>query len=249
MCQYTTGEIAKKCGVSVRTVQYYDSRGILVPQELSTGGRRLYNDADIRRLGTITFLRELGFSITNIKELLDNDQTGDVIDSLIGEQETQAMDDLRGAQERLARLVELRKTLHTIKTVDEYDFHAISDAKLILSDRKQLKGVYRTLIILGIIMDAIEVGTLVYSIMSHNWWVFGVGMVLVVCAGIWLSQYYWKNTAYLCPSCHTVFRPRFVQAFFAAHTPTTRKLTCPHCGYRGFCVEVSSERLTDQDEQ
>ena len=29
--QYTTGELAKRCGVSVRTVQYYDNRGVLVP--------------------------------------------------------------------------------------------------------------------------------------------------------------------------------------------------------------------------
>ena len=41
MSKYTTGEIAKLCGVSVRTVQYYDSRNILVPSALSEGGRRL----------------------------------------------------------------------------------------------------------------------------------------------------------------------------------------------------------------
>lgn len=39
MSEYTTGEIAKLRGVSVRTVQYYDSRGILVSTSLSEGGR------------------------------------------------------------------------------------------------------------------------------------------------------------------------------------------------------------------
>ena len=47
---YTTGEIAKLCGVSVRTVQYYDDRGILVPSELSEGGRRLYSEDDLKRM-------------------------------------------------------------------------------------------------------------------------------------------------------------------------------------------------------
>ena len=42
---YTTGEIAKLCGVSVRTVQYYDTREILVPSSLTEGGRRLYSEA------------------------------------------------------------------------------------------------------------------------------------------------------------------------------------------------------------
>lgn len=39
MSLYTTGELAKKCNVSVRTIQYYDERGILVPTDLTEGGR------------------------------------------------------------------------------------------------------------------------------------------------------------------------------------------------------------------
>ena len=38
---YTTGELAKLCGITVRTVQYYDARNILAPSQLSEGGRRL----------------------------------------------------------------------------------------------------------------------------------------------------------------------------------------------------------------
>ena len=57
MSQYTTGEIAKLCAVTVRTVQYYDKRGILVPSALSEGGRRLYSDDDLSRMKVICFLR------------------------------------------------------------------------------------------------------------------------------------------------------------------------------------------------
>jgi len=38
--KYTTGEIAKLCNVTVRTVQYYDTKGILVPRELTDAARR-----------------------------------------------------------------------------------------------------------------------------------------------------------------------------------------------------------------
>lgn len=55
MSQYTTGEIAKLCGVTVRTVQYYDARGILIPSALSEGGRRLYSEDDLKRLKVICF--------------------------------------------------------------------------------------------------------------------------------------------------------------------------------------------------
>ena len=50
MSKYTTGEIAKLCNISVRTVQYYDSRKLVVPKELSEGGRRLYSEDDLKTL-------------------------------------------------------------------------------------------------------------------------------------------------------------------------------------------------------
>ncbi len=41
MLKYTTGELAKLCNVSVRTVQFYDTKNLLKPSEISEGGRRL----------------------------------------------------------------------------------------------------------------------------------------------------------------------------------------------------------------
>ena len=70
MSKYTTGEIAKLCGVSVRTVQYYDTRNILTPSELTEGGRRLYSEEDLKRMKIICFLRAAGISINSIGELL-----------------------------------------------------------------------------------------------------------------------------------------------------------------------------------
>lgn len=76
MSKYTTGELAKLCGVTVRTVQYYDTRGILSPSELSEGGRRLYTDADVRRLRIICFLRDMGLPIDAISRLLAEPEPG-----------------------------------------------------------------------------------------------------------------------------------------------------------------------------
>ena len=87
MAMYTTGELAKLCGVSVRTVQYYDSRNILVPSELSEGGRRLYTEQDIKRMKIICFLRDAGISINNIRELLSREDPGSVISILLEQQE------------------------------------------------------------------------------------------------------------------------------------------------------------------
>ena len=79
MSKYTTGELAKLCGVSVRTVQYYDTRGILVPSELSEGGRRLYSEDDLKLMKIICFLREAGLAINSIGELLSEQDPGSIM--------------------------------------------------------------------------------------------------------------------------------------------------------------------------
>ena len=73
MSKFTTGEIAKLCGVTVRTVQYYDTRGILVPAELSEGGRRLYSENDLKRMKIICFLRDLGLPLDSIYQMLSEE--------------------------------------------------------------------------------------------------------------------------------------------------------------------------------
>ena len=87
MSNYTTGELAKLCGITVRTVQYYDTRGILVPSALTEGGRRLYSEEDLQRMRTICFLRELELPINTIAQLLKEEHPEDVIDLLLEEQQ------------------------------------------------------------------------------------------------------------------------------------------------------------------
>lgn len=58
MSKYTTGEIAKLCEVTVRTVQYYDQRGLLIPSELSEGGRRLYSDQDLIKMASARYFKK-----------------------------------------------------------------------------------------------------------------------------------------------------------------------------------------------
>ena len=76
MAQYTTGELAKECGITVRTVQFYDQRGILVPSALTEGGRRLYSDDDLRKMKIICFLRDTGLSLDTIGKLLKEEDLG-----------------------------------------------------------------------------------------------------------------------------------------------------------------------------
>lgn len=235
MSKYTTGEIAKLCGVTVRTVQYYDTRNILVPSELSEGGRRLYSEEDLKRLKVICFLRELGLPINSIGQLLAEQDPGRVISLLLEQQEQVLREELR---ERQARLEKLEKLKRELKCVEHFSVESIGDIAYLMENKKKLRRVRIVLLIVGGLMDLIEIGTLLLWILRGIWWPFAVGMCLVVAMGVWITKYYFDRVAYLCPQCHTVFKPVLREAIWARHTPNTRKLTCTACGHRGFCVET-----------
>lgn len=68
---YHTQEFAKKSSVSVRTIQFYDKKGLLSPSNHTQAGYRLYSDEDLVRLQQVLALKYLGFSLAEIKKLLE----------------------------------------------------------------------------------------------------------------------------------------------------------------------------------
>lgn len=65
------GDLAKQTGVSVRTLHYYDEIGLLSPSHRTGAGYRLYGKKDIIRLQQIVSLRQIGFSLEEIRECLE----------------------------------------------------------------------------------------------------------------------------------------------------------------------------------
>lgn len=82
----TVGEAAKKMGVTVRTLQYYDKIGLLSPSAESDGGRRLYTYKDLVLLHQILSLKSLGFSLDDINHRLNSFQTPDEVANALAEQ-------------------------------------------------------------------------------------------------------------------------------------------------------------------
>jgi len=68
---WTVGELARATGLTVRTLHHYDRIGLLRPSARSRAGYRLYGDQDVARLQQIRSLRQLGFPLEQIRELLD----------------------------------------------------------------------------------------------------------------------------------------------------------------------------------
>ena len=66
----TIGELAERAGVNVQTVRYYERRGLLIPAARRPSGYRAYTVAAVERLRFIRRAQELGFTLSEIGELL-----------------------------------------------------------------------------------------------------------------------------------------------------------------------------------
>ncbi|MCH5273133.1 MAG: MerR family transcriptional regulator [Lachnospiraceae bacterium] len=235
MSQYTTGEIAKLCGVTVRTVQYYDTRGILTPSGLSEGGRRLYSEDDLKRMKIICFLRDAGISINSIGELLSEDNPGSVISVLLEQQEQLLREEV---SERQAKLDILEGIKRELKDVKNFSVESIGDIAYVMENKQKMRQLHAILLITGLPLNIIQWISIILWITTGIWQLFAGFVLVAVPYAVWATNFYFKRVAYICPQCHEVFKPNFKEAFWAKHTPTLRKLTCTCCGYKGFCVET-----------
>ncbi len=66
------GELAKKLGITTRTIRYYEEIGLMGASERQGGGTRMYHREDILRLKFILKMKELGISLKEMQELAEN---------------------------------------------------------------------------------------------------------------------------------------------------------------------------------
>lgn len=111
---YTVGELARRCGVTVRTLQFYDVEGLLAPKHYTEGGRRLYGREDIIRLQQILFLKSFGFSLDEIRDrVLNVSSPQEIADLLMRQQRTIAdqIDKMNETVEFLEKIIaEIRRS-------------------------------------------------------------------------------------------------------------------------------------------
>lgn len=113
------GELAKRTGLTVRTLHHYDAIGLLRPSARSPTGYRLYDRRDIERLHRIQALRRLDLPLADIGPLLAGDGAG--LETLIGQQ-------LKVLDRQIARALDLRgrlgALLESVRAREEPDLDA-----------------------------------------------------------------------------------------------------------------------------
>ena len=235
---YTTGELAKLAGVSVRTVQYYDKRGILSPSDLTEGGRRIYVDSDLEQLRMICFLRELDFSIEQIKRIFAEENAKQVLELLLVEHIKETKRELAEKKAKIDTAVNL---LDRVKNQSGQSLEFLSDISLTMKNQCSLKKIHRNLFLYLLPLIVVQWGSLAWAILAHNVFIFVIGELLILPFVFKISKNYVSHIAYICPNCHHLFQPTYKEFVIARHTPKTRKLTCPHCHEKSYCLETAKE--------
>jgi MerR family transcriptional regulator, copper efflux regulator len=109
--QMQIGEVAARTELSIATVRHYDEVGLVTPSARSAGGFRLYTEADVERLLVIRRMKPLGFSLSEMSDLL---ASFDVLDDSRASktQRSTAAQHLRNCQSKAAESsAKLRKQL------------------------------------------------------------------------------------------------------------------------------------------
>lgn len=119
-------EVAAISGVTVRTLQYYDQIGLLIPSEVTEAGYRIYHEEDLDRLQQILFFRELEFPLKEIKDIMNNPNY-DRLEAL--RKQKIMLLEKRSRMDRLIRLVEEKLGGQQDMSFKEFSMESIENQK------------------------------------------------------------------------------------------------------------------------
>lgn len=126
------GDLAKRAGVSVRAVRYYEELGLIIPAGHSAGGFRLYGEDNLKRLQVINVLKELGLTLYEIRQILlakkqsgGDQETVRFLQSIFREKLTMVESKIEGLSKMRT---ELAKALRILDSCQSCDHKVLLDA-------------------------------------------------------------------------------------------------------------------------
>ena len=139
MSIYTSGDIAHKCHVSTRTIQYYDKQGILSPNYTTETNRRFYTDKEVEKLELILLLKEIGCTIKEIKVLLKDDSSMKSL-YISSNQKHEIQQSITDKENKVCKIEQIQRYVHqnSISPI-----HYLQDIAIYMEESHRLKGVER----------------------------------------------------------------------------------------------------------
>ncbi|GAA2939441.1 MULTISPECIES: MerR family transcriptional regulator [Streptomyces] len=100
------GEVATRTELSLRTIRHYEDTGLVTPSARSQGGFRLYTESDVARLMVIRRMKPLGFSLDEMRGLLEATDRLDSGEELPEAEREALLDRVRGYERAAAEQTE-----------------------------------------------------------------------------------------------------------------------------------------------
>lgn len=146
MCKSTKlkiGEFSKMMQVTVKTLRHYEQKGLLFPCEVDEWtGYRYYNVEQMQRLGTIRGLQRQGFTLEEIKELLEDGAQMPSIDQLTQKiEETERQ--LQLLMERRSQLLKWVDSQKQIKKMEKFSIQVLPE--IIVASHREVISNYAAL--------------------------------------------------------------------------------------------------------
>lgn len=235
---YTTGELARLCHVTKRTVQYYDKENIVKPSRISEGGRRNYTENYLNQFKLVCLYKNLGLSLNEIKDIIESDNQYELIVDLLTQQQNKIDRQIMNLTELKEKLTIIYNEVSTHKRISVQNEDELND--LIFKKtyhQKTDKTIYLLLLFYVIILF---LSLIVGSLLGGWYMYFIIGMNILLLCG--LIELHSIHNAYVCPYCHKKFKIGFLKDMLTLHNGKKGKyLKCPHCHQRNWIVETFTD--------
>ena len=186
----------------------------------------------------ICTLRDMDLSLDVIRKIFKEENSKAVIETFLTEKRYELNHELEEKKRQVEKIDGILQAVHDRK---DFSLNQIGDMAKQMERKKKLRKVRAIIFAVAIPVEIIEIITFIFGIKTGNWIPFLIGLFVEVLAGIWITWYYMKRVSYICPECHNIFIANNWESFWAPHTTNTRKLTCPCCCKKSYCIETYRE--------
>ncbi|WP_192929746.1 MerR family transcriptional regulator [Alkaliphilus serpentinus] len=228
---FSTGEVAKLCNVSIRTVQYYDKENIVKPSELSEGGRRIYSQDDLQNFRCVCLYKSLGFLLEEIKTVMQSQNPYELLAKTIVSQKEKIDEKVQLLIHEKERLLALYEQ---IEQTGKVEVESIEDMEnLLVKKRTHRKTDIITYIFMGcyilILLIIFPIANFLSGIAPFI--MYGIAAMIL----IGLIYYHAEVNAYVCTECRQKFTIGLWNDMVSLNGMKKGKyLKCPHCNHRGW---------------
>lgn len=233
---YTTGEVAKICHVSKRTVQYYDHEHIVQPSRIHSNGKREYSKEDLQKFQLVLLYKDLGFSLKEIKVIFQENRQYLTLENMLFQKINNIEEQIENLTDQKEKISILMKEVKDQQRLTVFNHHELQN---LLQYKKYTKLTYLLLVFYILIL----ILTLIISSITHHVYIgwFIVMDVILLFLLVWFHAY---QNAYICSYCHRKFIISFYKDLLSFHNGKKGKyLKCPYCHRKGWMMETYKDKI------